>query len=124
MCRALRSKELNFVVMSMTFIKMTHKEQNKILDNKIQANNAQYDLDKMNAEISVYSRGNLSKYEYLTKKDLGYKPDAFEHAKFEYSPFGKIFTDGLTDSVTKWLWNYDVLVRVALSEKLDSAIKF
>ena len=124
MCRALRSKELNFVVMSMTFIKMTHKEQNKILDNKIQANNAQYDLDKMNAEISVYSRGNLSKYEYLTKKDLGYKPDAFEHAKFEYSPFGKIFTDGLTDSVTKWLWNYDVLVRVALSGKLDSAIKF
>ena len=31
----------------------------------------------------------------MTKKDLGYKPDAFEQAKFEYSPLGKVFTDGL-----------------------------
>ena len=29
------------------------------------------------------------------KKDLGYKPHAFEQAKFEYSPLGKVFTDGL-----------------------------
>ena len=43
----------------------------------------------MNAEISAYSSGDLPKYEYLTKKDLGYKPDAFEQAKFEYSPLGK-----------------------------------
>ena len=49
----------------------------------------------MNAEISAYSSGDLSKYEYLTKKDLGYKPDAVEKVKFEYSPIGKIFTDGL-----------------------------
>ena len=38
----------------------------------------------------------MQKYEYLTKKDLGYKPDAFEKAKFEYSPLGKVFTYGLT----------------------------
>ena len=31
----------------------------------------------------------------MTKKDLKYKPDAFEQAKFEYSPLGKVFTDGL-----------------------------
>ena len=31
----------------------------------------------------------------MTKKDLGYKPDAFELAKFDYSRLGKIFTDGL-----------------------------
>ena len=37
----------------------------------------------------------MPKYEYLTKKDLGYKPDAFEQAKFEYSLLGKVFTDGL-----------------------------
>ena len=49
----------------------------------------------MNAEISAYSTSYLPKYEYLTKKDLGYKPDAFEQAKFEYSPLGKVFTDGL-----------------------------
>ena len=74
---------------------MTRKEQIKILDDKIEANNAQYDLDRMNAEISAYSSGDLTKYEYLTKKDLGYKPDAVEKVKFEYSPIGKVFTDGL-----------------------------
>ena len=80
---------------------MTRKEQNKILDDKIKANNAQYDLDRMNAEISAYSSGDLPKYKYLTKKDLGYKPDVFEQAKFEYSPLGKVFTDGLDKSDRK-----------------------
>ena len=47
---------------------MTRKEQVKILDDKIKANNAQYDLDRMNAEISAYSSGDLPKYKYLTKK--------------------------------------------------------
>ena len=77
---------------------MTRKEQVKILDDKIKANNAQYHLDRMNAEISAYSSGDLPKYEYLTKKDLKYKPDAFEQAKFEHSPLGKVFTDGLDKS--------------------------
>ena len=77
---------------------MTRKEQVKILDDKIKANNAQYDLDRMNAEISAYSSGDLPKYEYLTKKDLGYKPDAFEQSKFAYSPLGKAFTDRLDKS--------------------------
>ena len=80
---------------------MTRKEQNKILDDKIKANNTQYNLDRMNAEISAYSSGDLSKYEYLTKKDLGYKPDANEKVKFEYSPLGKVFTDGLNKSDKK-----------------------
>ena len=80
---------------------MTRKEQNKILDNKIKANNAQYNLDRMNAEMSAYSSGDLHKYEYLTKKDLGYKPDAFEKAKFEYLPLGKVFTDGLNKTDKK-----------------------
>ena len=74
---------------------MTRKDQIKTLDDKIKANNVQYDLDRMNAEISAYSSGDLPKYEYLTKKDLGYKPDAVEKVKFEYSPIGKVFTDGL-----------------------------
>ena len=77
---------------------MTRKEQVKILDDKIEANNAQYNLDRMNAEISAYSSDDLPKYEYLTKKDLGYKPDAFEQAKLEYSPLGKAVTDGLDKS--------------------------
>ena len=74
---------------------MTRKDQIKILDDKIKANNAQYDLNRMNAEISAYSSGDLPKYEYLTKKDLGYKADAVEKVKFEYSPIGKVFTEGL-----------------------------
>ena len=80
---------------------MTRKDQIKILDDKIKANNAEYNLNRMNAEISAYSSGDLPKYEYLTKKDLGYKPDAFEQAKFEYSPLGKVFTDGLDKSDRK-----------------------
>ena len=70
---------------------MTKSDQIKILNNKIKANNAQYNLDRQNAEISAYSNGDLDKYEYLTKKDLGYKPDALQQAKIEYSPLGGIF---------------------------------
>ena len=74
---------------------MTHKEQIKILDDKIKTNERQYDLDRINAEISAYSSDDLLKDEYLTKKELGYKPDAVQKVKFEYSPIGKVFTDGL-----------------------------
>ena len=80
---------------------MTRKEQVKILDDKIEANNAQYNLDRMNAEISAYSGGDLPKYEYLSKKDLNYKPNAFEQAKFKYSPLAKVFIDGLDKSDRK-----------------------
>ena len=52
----------------------------------------------MNAEILAYSSGDLPKCEYLIKRDLKYKPDAFERAKFEYSPLGKVFADGLDKS--------------------------
>ena len=74
---------------------MTRKEQIKILDDKIKTNERQCDLDRINAEILAYSSGDLPKYEHLTKKDLGYKPDGVEKVKFEYSPIGKAFTDGL-----------------------------
>ena len=50
-------------------MKMTRKEQNKILDDKIKANNAQYNLDRMNAEISACS-SDLLKYEYLKRFKL------------------------------------------------------
>ena len=80
---------------------MTRKEQVKILHDKIKANNAQYDLNRMSAEISAYSSGDLSKYQYLTKKDLGYKSNVFQQAKFEYSPLGEVFTDGLDKSDRK-----------------------
>ena len=60
---------------------MTRKEQVKILDDKIKANNAQYDVNRLNTEISAYFSGDLDKYEFLTKQDLKYKPDALEEIK-------------------------------------------
>ena len=74
---------------------MTHKEQNKILDDKIESNVNQYKVDRLNAEISAVSSGDLSKYEFLTKKDLKYKPNALDKARFEFSQLGKTFSTGL-----------------------------
>ena len=68
---------------------MTLTEQVKILDNKIKANQAQYDLDRESAKISALSSGELKKYEYLTGEDLGYKPRLLEKIKFQYSPLGE-----------------------------------
>ena len=68
---------------------MTVTDQIKILDDKIKANQAQYDLGREAAKISALSSKNLlGKYEYLTSEDLGYKPSVFEKAKCEYSSLG------------------------------------
>ena len=74
---------------------MTRKEQNKILDAKIESNVNQYKVDRSNAEILAFSSGDLNKYEFLTRKDLKYKPNALDKARFEFSPLGKTFTTGL-----------------------------
>ena len=63
---------------------MTRQEQIKILDHKIESNNNQYKIDRLNAEISAFSSGNLNKYEFLTKKDLKYKPNALDKARLEF----------------------------------------
>ena len=60
---------------------MTLAEQVKILDDKSKANKAQYDLDREAAKTSALSSGELENYEYLTGKDLGYKPDVIQKAK-------------------------------------------
>ena len=74
---------------------MTRKEQNKILDAKIESNVNQYKVDRLNAEISVFSSGDLNKYEFLKRIDLNYKPNALDKARFEFSPLGKTFNTGL-----------------------------
>ena len=48
---------------------MTVTDQIKILDRKIMLNEAQYDLDRKAATISVLSSNYLDKYEYLTGED-------------------------------------------------------
>ena len=74
---------------------MTRKDQNKILDDKIESNVNQYKVDRLNAEISAFSSGDLNKYEFLTRKDLKYKPNAIDKARFEFSPLGKTFIIGI-----------------------------
>ena len=74
---------------------MTRKEQNKILDDKVESNVNQYKVDRLNAEISTFSSGNLNKYEFLKRIDLNYKPNALDKARFEFSPLGKTFNTGL-----------------------------
>ena len=74
---------------------MTRKEQNKILDDKIESNTNQYKIYRLNAEISAFSSGDLNKYEFLTRKYLKYKPNALDKARFEFSPLGKTFSTGL-----------------------------
>ena len=68
---------------------MTLTDELKILDDKIEANQAQYDLDREAAKITALSSSNLQKNEYLTGEDLGYKPGVVEKVKFEYSPLGE-----------------------------------
>ena len=74
---------------------MTRKEQNKILDAKIESNVNQYKVDRMNAEISAFSSGDLNKYEFLARKDLKYKPNALDKARFQFSPLGQTFSIGV-----------------------------
>ena len=41
---------------------MTKSDQIKILNNKIKANNPQYDINRLNAEISALSEGDLMNF--------------------------------------------------------------
>ena len=76
-------------------IEMTHKDQIKILDDKIESNTNQYKVDRLNVKISAFSSGDLNEYQFLTRKDLNYKQNALDKAKFEFSPLGKTFSMGL-----------------------------
>ena len=70
---------------------MTITDQIKIIDDKIKANQAQYDLDILAGKISALSSGELWKYEYLTGEDLGYQLSVLEQMKFDFSLLGKVF---------------------------------
>ena len=74
---------------------MTREDQKKILDAKIESNINQYKLERLNAEISAFSSGDLNKYEFLKRIDLNYKPNALDKARFEFSLLGKTFSTRL-----------------------------
>ena len=42
--------------------------------------------------------GDLNKFEFLTRKDLKYKPNALDKVRFEFSPLGQTFSTGLDKS--------------------------
>ena len=60
--------------------------------NKIEQNKARYNLDRQTAKISALSSGNVSKYEFLTGKDVLSEKDLLEKAaavkRVEYLPSG------------------------------------
>ena len=69
-------------------MKLTDKLE--VLDDKIKANQAQYNnFRREAAKISALSSKDLlEKYEYLRGEDLGHRPSVLEKTKFEYSPLG------------------------------------
>ena len=71
---------------------MTLTDELKILDDKIEANQAEYDLGR---EAALSSKDLLEKYEYLTGEDLGHRPSVLEKTKFEYSPLGAVLADNV-----------------------------
>ena len=81
---------------------MTRKEQNKVLDATIESNVNQYKVDRLNAEISAFSSGDLNKYEFLKGIDLNYKPNALDKAKLEFSPLGRAFNEGLDKTIPNY----------------------
>ena len=112
--------------MSFLHTKMTVTDGLKIIDNKIKVNQAQHDLDRLAANISAYSSGDLRKYEYLTGEDLGYKASVVEQAKFEYSPLGKNFNNGLDkdeDKKRKFLKEIKKLQLFSKANKINRLAK-
>ena len=81
---------------------MTREEKNKILDDKIESNVNRYKADRLNAEILVFSSGDLNKYEFLKRIDLNYKLNALDKARFEFSPLGRAFNEGLDKTIPNY----------------------
>ena len=81
---------------------MTPKEQNKMLDAKIESNINQYKVHRLNAEMSAFSSSDLNKYEFLKRIGLNYKPNALDKARFEFSPLGRAFNEGLDKTIPNY----------------------
>ena len=61
-------------------MKVTINEKIETIDNKIKQNKAEYNLDRQSAEISPLSSGNVSKYQFLTGKDVLPEKELLEEA--------------------------------------------
>ena len=74
---------------------MAKKEQLNVLNDKINANRADFNLNRQTAKISALATGDLDKYAYLTGKETNYRSNPVEQKRFEYSPLDKVFNKGL-----------------------------
>ena len=101
---------------------MTLKEQNKIIDAKIESNVNQYKVDRLNAEISAFSSGDLNKYEFLKRIDLNYKPNALFKARFEFSPLGRAFNEGLDKTIPNYQEEGVIKLLKAIRDNLAGGI--
>ena len=63
-----------------TYYKIDISEKIKAINNKIGQSKGQYNLDRQTAKISALLSGNISKYEYLTAKDVLLEKDLLEKA--------------------------------------------
>ena len=76
-------------------LKMSISKKIKAINNNIEQNKVQHNLDRQTAKISPLSSRNVSKYEFVTGKDvlprknMQEKPAAIK--RFEYSSLGKEF---------------------------------
>ena len=72
---------------------MSISEKIRTINNKIEGNKAQCNLVRQTAKISALSLEKVSKYEFLTGKDVLPKKGLLEKApaikRIEYSPLGK-----------------------------------
>ena len=72
---------------------MSISEKIKAINNKIKQNKVQYDLDRQTTNISALSWQNVSKYKFLTGKDVLPEKDlqkkAVKMKRFEYFLSGK-----------------------------------
>ena len=59
---------------------MSTSEKIKTIDNKLEQNKAQYNLDRQTAKISPLSSGNVSKFEFLSGKDVLPEKELLEKA--------------------------------------------
>ena len=105
---------------------MTLTDELKILDNKIKANQAQYDLSREAAKISgLSSKDLLEKYEYLTGEDLGHKPNVFHKAQFEYSLLGIVLTNNTKSKTNKNIaYNKNKQAQYSVYNSQQSFVKF
>ena len=72
---------------------MSISEKIKTIANKIEKNKAQCNLERHTAKISALSSGDVSKYKFLTGKDVLPEKELLEKAaamkRFKYSSLGK-----------------------------------